>query len=81
MSSQLTVPPPGFDELSYEEQLDYVERLFDYVTSNAKYVEITDWHHKILEERMSRYRAVGVEGRTWNEFEKELKKEFGQELT
>jgi putative addiction module component (TIGR02574 family) len=81
MSSQLTVPPPGFDELSYEEQLDYVEQLFDYVTSNAKYVEIPEWHLQILEERMARYRAVGVEGRTWNEFEKELKKEFGQELT
>ncbi|HVF23105.1 MAG TPA: addiction module protein [Pyrinomonadaceae bacterium] len=81
MFSQLPGLPPGFEQLSYEEQLDYVEQLFDYVTSNAKYVEIPAWHVQILEERMARYRAVGVEGRTWDEFEKELKKEFGQELT
>jgi len=81
MFSQLPGLPPGFDQLSYEEQLDYVEQLLDYVTSNANYVEIPEWHLQILEERMARYRAVGVEGRTWNEFEKELKKEFGQELT
>jgi hypothetical protein len=81
MSSQLPVPPPGFDGLQYEEQLDYVLELFDYVTSNAKYVEIPEWHRQILEERMARYRAVGVQGQTWDEFEKELKKEFGKELT
>ena len=81
MSSQLPVPPPGFDQLEYEEQLDYVLELFDYVTSNAKYVEIPEWHRQILEERMARYRAVGVQGQTWDEFEKELKKEFGKELT
>ena len=81
MSSQLPFPPPGFQELPYEEQLDYVEELLNFVTSNAKYVPIPDWHREILEERMARYRAIGVQGRTWDEFEKDLKKEFGEELT
>ena len=81
MFSQLPGLPPGFEQLSYEEQLDYVEQLFDYVRANAKYVEIPEWHLEILEERMARYRAVSVEGRTWDEFKKELKKEFGKELT
>lgn len=81
MSSQLPDLPPGFDQLSYEEQLDYVLELFDYVTSNAKYVEIPEWHRQILEERMARYRAVGVQGQTWDEFKNDLQKEFRRELT
>jgi putative addiction module component (TIGR02574 family) len=76
MSSPSQFPPPGFDQLSYEEQLDYVEQLFDYVTSNAKYVEIPEWHRAILEERMARYRKIGFVGTPWEEFKQELDKEF-----
>lgn len=72
MSSPLPVPPPGFDRLSRAEQLEYIEELLDFVTSDAKYVEIPEWHRKILEERIARYRAVGIEGTTWEEFEHEL---------
>ena len=36
------------------------------------YVSIPDWHMEILEERLARYRASGMEGTPWEEFEKEL---------
>ena len=42
MSSPPPFPPPGFDELSREEQLDYIEGLLNYVTTGARYVEIPD---------------------------------------
>ena len=73
MSSQLPFPPSGFDRLSREEQLEYIEGLLNYVASGERYVEIPDWHLRLLDERIARYRAVGVEGSTWEEFEKELK--------
>lgn len=72
MSSPLPFPPPGFDQLSRDEKLDYVDELLDYVTLEGKYVEVPDWHLEIIRERMARYRESGMTGRTWEEFEKEL---------
>jgi Putative addiction module component len=60
MSSEVPIPPPGFDGLSSEEQV--------------KYVEIPDWHREILSERMARYSSGDNEGTTLEEFEQELTK-------
>jgi len=81
MSSPLPFPPPGFDQLSRTEQLEYVEKLLDHIKPpNEKYAEIPDWHREILEEAMARYRALGFEGTPWEEFEKELDKELEQHV-
>lgn len=76
MSSPLPFPPPGFDQLSRPEQLDYIEKLLDYIRPDEKYVEIPEWHREILEEQLARYKAHGFEGTPWEEFEQELDKEF-----
>ncbi len=78
MSSQQPFPPSGFDQLSREEQLDYIEGLLNYVASGERYVEIPDWHREILEKRLAQYRENGFEGTPWEEFEEELDKEFFQ---
>ena len=78
MSSPLPFPPQGFDQLSREEQLDYIEGLLNYVATGTRYVEIPEGHRKILEERLAYYRANGFEGTPWEEFEEELDKEFFQ---
>jgi len=76
MSSPLPFPPPGFDQLSREEQVEYAEKLSDYVTANEYYVDIPAWHREILDEAMARYQEVGIEGRSWEEVRQELDKEF-----
>ena len=74
MSQTLPMPPPGFDGLSVEEQIDYVQALWDYVISHADHVAIPEWHREIISERMNRYLS-GIEGAsTWEEFEQELNK-------
>jgi deoxyhypusine synthase len=72
MSSPLPFPPPGFDDLSLEEEVENVDELSDSVTPNENYVEIPEWHREILEKAMARYEEVGIEGRPWEEFEQEL---------
>lgn len=72
MSSQIPFPPAGFDQLTHAEQVEYLENLSDYVTSDEEYVEIPEWHREILEEAMARYEEVGVEGRLWAEVQQEL---------
>jgi putative addiction module component (TIGR02574 family) len=73
-SSQLPIPPPGFEGLSTQEQVEYVEALWDYITSRPNQVPIPEWHREVISERLTRYRLGVDEGRTWEEFEQELTK-------
>jgi putative addiction module component (TIGR02574 family) len=74
MSSEVPIPPPGFDGLSVNEQVEYVEQLLNYIASRPDYVTIPDWHREILSERMARYGSAVNEGTTLEEFEQELTK-------
>ena len=74
MSQSLPIPPPGFQELSVNEQVEYIEALLSFVAAEPEHVRIPKWHWEILSERIANYRAD--EGMTWEEFEKELQKEL-----
>jgi putative addiction module component (TIGR02574 family) len=73
MSSKVPFPPPGFDELSRQDQVDYVQALWESIAPPLKDTdEIPDWHKEILDERMARYSSEGIEGTSLEEFEEEL---------
>lgn len=44
-------PPPGFDEMSREEQIDYVQRLWNRIAADEAEIAIPVWHREILRKR------------------------------
>ena len=56
MSQNLPLPP-GFDALSVEEQIDYVQALWDYIAARREAIPVPDWHREILAERLAAYDA------------------------
>lgn len=54
MSHKVPFPPPGFDELSIEEQVEYAGDLWDYVASEPDRVPTPEWHKEIIAERLAR---------------------------
>jgi putative addiction module component len=71
MSSKIPFPPPGFDELTADEQVEYVQELWDYIVdSRSDQISIPDWHREIIKERLARENPE--DGTPWEEFEKEL---------
>ena len=54
-NTSITVPP-GFDDLSVEEQIDYVQALWDYILDRGKDVLVPESHLRLVEERMTDYR-------------------------
>jgi len=72
MSSKLPFPPPGFDELTIDEQVEYLQALWDRIMPREGEISVPDWHMEIVQERLARYEANGIEGTPWEEFEKEL---------
>jgi putative addiction module component (TIGR02574 family) len=72
MSQALPLPPPGFDALSIDEQIDYLQSLWDHIAARPEDVPVPDWHREILSERLAAHRADEGEGKEWHEFEKDL---------
>ncbi len=76
MSQTIPLPPPGFDALSVEEQIGYVQSLWDHIAARPDAIPVPDWHRKVLAERLAAYDANPDQGKTWEEFEGELAREI-----
>lgn len=72
MARTLPLPPPGFDELSTDEKLEYVQSLWDRIAAHPEEIPVPDWHREVLEERMKAYRANPTEGKPWEEVRADL---------
>lgn len=65
-------PPAGFDELPVEEQIDYVQSLWDRIFSKAGEAPAPAWHRAVIDERLAEYEANPDAGRPWEQVEAEL---------
>jgi putative addiction module component (TIGR02574 family) len=72
MTQVIPIPPPGFDELTIDEKVNYVQRLWDRIAAHPDDVPVPDWHETILEERLAAYRANPQSGRPWQEVRDDL---------
>jgi putative addiction module component (TIGR02574 family) len=53
MSAGVPWPPSGFDELSPEEKVDYVQSLWDRITASEDRVPVPDWHKDVIRQRLA----------------------------
>ena len=73
MPQPLPLPPPGFDTLSVEEQIDYVQSLWDHIAARPR---TSPNSREILDERLKKYQADQNSSRSWEEFEHEITAEL-----
>jgi putative addiction module component (TIGR02574 family) len=78
MLSKVANPLAGFDELSVEEKLDYVESLWDRIAARAETVPVPDWHRELIEQRTHEGQAGSDNGRSWDDFREELRAKLRQ---
>ncbi|HYW74413.1 MAG TPA: addiction module protein [Pyrinomonadaceae bacterium] len=78
MSQALPLPPPGFDALSIDDKIDYVQSLWDRIAARPGDVPVSDWHREIINERLAAYRANPDQGKDWEEVEREITAELSQ---
>lgn len=65
MSKIVPTPPPGFDDLSVDEQIDFVQSLWDRIAATSEQIPVPEWHRDILRERLAAYKANPGTGRSW----------------
>lgn len=78
MAKTLPVPPPGFDDLSIDEKVDYVQTLWDRIAATPEELPIPDWHKQIVSERLASYRASPEPGKTWEQVRGELEQKLAK---
>jgi putative addiction module component (TIGR02574 family) len=72
MPKKLPLPPPGFDDLSVGDQIDYVQSLWDRIAAKPEKVPVPDWHLQVLKQRLAET-IQGGESRPWKEVRDELR--------
>jgi len=76
MAQGIPNPPPGFDELSIDERLDYVQSLWDRLAAKPEEIQVPDWHCDVLDERLARYKTDPEDGRPWVEVREECERKL-----
>ena len=57
MSTVARMPPPGFEELSIDQKIEYVQSLWDLISADAATVPVPAWQKEILEKRLAEFEA------------------------
>ena len=70
MARRVPNPPPGFDDLTVDEKVNYVQSLWDRIAAKPETVPVPEWHLDLIEQRLRRDRP-GI-GRPWTEIRDEL---------
>ncbi len=78
MATKVSNPPPGFEELTVEEKLDYVASLWDRIAARPETVPVPGWHLEVIEQRTSGSPAGSRDGRSWDEFRDGLRAKLRQ---
>ena len=76
MSKSVQVPPPGFDALTVDEQIDYVQELWDRIAARPEDVPVPDWHKKLIDERLREHWDDPSDVRSWSEVRERIEKKL-----
>ncbi|MBI4002579.1 MAG: addiction module protein [Nitrospira defluvii] len=76
MSKIVPTPPPGFDDLSVDERIDFVQSLWDRIAANSEQVPVPEWHRQIIRERLEAYRANPAVGRSWTDVRTDIERKL-----
>ena len=77
MGEAVPNPPPGFDGLSPDEQIEYVQALWDRIAASLDRVRVPDWHVRIVRERLASYVADPGAGRSWEQVQADIRAKLG----
>lgn len=73
MGQPLTLPPPGFDQLSVEEQIEYVQALWNrIIAATPEQIPVPKWHLEALDKRLAEADAEPQDSVPWEAVQTQL---------
>jgi putative addiction module component (TIGR02574 family) len=73
MPIPIPCPPPGFDDLSADEKIDYVELLWNRIVATPEMLAVPWWHRDVISERLLDLESDPSAGDTWDVLQKRLR--------
>lgn len=73
MAQPVPLSPPGFDELSVDEKIDYLQSLWDRIAATPETIPVPHWHREILDERLKDLQAEPRAGDGWKVVQERLR--------
>ena len=67
MTNRVEIPPPGFDNLSVDEQVDYVQHLWDRIAARPEDIPVPNWQKELIDERLRQHEANPDDTVSWKE--------------
>jgi putative addiction module component (TIGR02574 family) len=77
MTNRPLPPPPGFDDLPVEDQIDYVQSLWDRIAAKLDQVPVPEWHRQVLAQRLAAPQTNPEPARPWEEVRDEIRSKLG----
>lgn len=76
MGQAAFIPPPGFDDLTPEEQLEYAQRLLDRAADSVERAPVPSWHLEIVQERLREHQTDPSTAEDWSTVYERLREKF-----
>lgn len=76
MSDNVRTPPPGFDDLPVEDQIEYVQLLWDRIAAHPDRVPVLRWHLDELRRREGANESAKAS--TWEEVRERILRRGGR---
>ena len=70
--AQPAIPPAGFDQLTPDEKLEYVQALWDRISEHPEDVPVPEWHREVVAERLAHFRREDTSARLWSNVREDL---------
>jgi hypothetical protein len=75
MSITPSIPlPAGFEKLNKEQQIDYVQQLWDLILAVPDQIPVPDWHINIINERVSSQNTANLI--SWTDVKQRLQNKY-----
>ena len=76
MPTPIVFPPPGFDDLSIDEKIDYLASLWDRITARPATIEVPEWHREVIAELLRELDTDPNRGDQWDIVQKRLREQL-----
>jgi putative addiction module component (TIGR02574 family) len=77
MSTPIPFPPPGFDDLSTDEKIDYLASLWDRITTRPATIDVPECHREVIVERLRDLDLDPNSGDQWEIVQTRLRERLG----
>ena len=76
MPKPMPLPPHGFDELSVDEKIEYLQSLWDRIAATPDTLSVPDWHREFVDHRLKDLEASPESGDSWDVVQERLRRKL-----